>query len=60
MAAAQFAVTVHLPVPVSMVMIALAFAGEPVTLLAEQIPEVPVIVGMTGAFVVAVTMNVEP
>ena len=60
MAAAQFAVTVHLPVPASMVMIALAFAGEPVTLLAEQIPEVPVIVGMTGAFVVAVTMNVEP
>jgi hypothetical protein len=60
MAAAQFAVTVHLPVPASMVMIALALAGEPVTLPAEQTPDVLVMVGMTGAFVVAVTINVAP
>jgi hypothetical protein len=45
-------------VAVSIVTIALALAGVPVTIPTEQTPVVPVMVGMTGAFVVAVTVNV--
>lgn len=56
--AAQFAVTVHVPAPVSIVTVALALAGVPLTLPTEQTPVVPVMVGITGAFVVAVTVNV--
>jgi hypothetical protein len=53
-------VAVQVPVPASMVITALALAGTPVTVPAEQTPAVPVIVGITGAFVVAVTVNVAP
>jgi hypothetical protein len=46
------------PVPLSIVTVALAPAGVPVTALTEHAPE-PFIVGITEAFVVAVTVNVE-
>jgi hypothetical protein len=49
---------VHVPVPLSIVTNAVALAGVPLTLPTEQTPVVPVIVGITAAFVVAVTVNV--
>lgn len=58
MVAAQFAVTVHVPAPVSIVTVAPALFGVPVTATTEQTPVVPVMVGITDAFVVAVTVNV--
>ncbi len=55
--AAQFAVSVQVPVPLVMVTVAVALAGVPPTVPTEQTP-VGVMVGMTLAFVVAVTVKV--
>ncbi len=57
--AAQFAVSVHRPVPAIMVTVAVARAGVPVTALTTQtLGRVGIMVGMTLAFVVAVTVKV--
>jgi hypothetical protein len=58
LSAAQIAETVHVPVPVFMVMVELALDALPVIAPAVQIPAVPVIVGNALALVVAVTVNV--
>ncbi len=49
----------HVPVPLVMVTVAVALAGVPPTGPTEQTP-VGVMVGMTLAFVVAVTVKVLP
>ena len=59
MSAAQFAARLQVPVPLVMVTVALALAGVPLTLPAEQGPEATVIVGRVLALVVAVTENVD-
>jgi hypothetical protein len=55
--AGQFAVKVHVPVPESMVTVALALAGVPVSAPTEHTPAVPARVGITPELVVAVTLK---
>ena len=54
--AGQFAVSVQVPVPLVMVTVAVALVGEPLTGPPEQTPA-GVMVGITAAFVVAVTLK---
>ncbi len=55
--AAQLAVMVQVPLLAFMVTVALALVGVPLTAPTVQIPAVPLMVGMTPALVVAVTVK---
>jgi hypothetical protein len=56
---AQVALIEQVPVEAVIVIVALALAEAPLTAPAEQAP-LPLMVGTTLAFVVAVTVNVDP